>query len=98
MHVMINQFRLRPESAEDCLSVIEEYVAEVKAREPGVVVFEAYRQPDGVSFTQVVAFKDGKAELDHRDTDHGRKFRDSVAPLCDIPPGFTPGELVASTR
>jgi len=97
MHIKINQFRLWNQYVDECLPAIEEYVAMVKAKEPGVLAYASYRQPDGVSFTEVIAFKDGKAEVDHRDTEHGRKLRDSILPCCEVEPQFTSGDLVAST-
>ena len=97
MHIKISQYRLHYESVKNCLPAIEAYVAKVKATEPGVLAYASYRQPDGVSFTHVVAFRDGRAEIDHREAKHTRQFEDLLVPCCDIPPTFASGELVAST-
>lgn len=96
-HLMV-RYRVKKEKVDLIKKAIREFVDAVGKKEPGTLVYEAFQEPDGVSFVHFMAFRDTGTEASHRKTPHTLKFVDVLYPNCGQAPVFTELRLVRSTR
>lgn len=55
-------------------------------REPGIARFDVIRQTDdSTRFILVEVYRSVQATADHKETEHYRKWRDTVAPMMAVP-------------
>jgi quinol monooxygenase YgiN len=95
MITRIAQFRVRREAVADCLEAIREFVMAVRS-EPGTLLYESFRLPDGVTFQHAMRFRDEEAEEQHQRTEHQRRFAQALESSCEAPPSFTMVQTIAS--
>lgn len=94
----IAEYQVKEGEVEVCLEAIGKFLEGIEAGEPGTMVYEAFRKPDGVSFIHFMAFEDEEAEEVHRNTDHVRAFVEVLYPRCEVEPVFTSLTAVAGVR
>lgn len=96
MIAKIAEFKVKVDKLEECKKAIAEFVAAVKANEPGTILYESYQKTDSVSFIHTMYFKDAEAEEMHKNSPYVKKFVDILYPNCEIKPTFTDLKLLAS--
>ena len=84
----IAKFKVKQEHLDECLEAIREFVNAVKHHESDTLYYESFQEPDGVSFTHIMSFKDEEAEKYHRNTAHVNKFVNILYPNCEQKPVF----------
>jgi quinol monooxygenase YgiN len=80
------------------MEAIELFVASIATDEPETLSYESFLEGDGVSFLQLMRFRDEVAERYHHDTPHMRELLEALHPLCEEPPTFSDVILVAAAR
>jgi quinol monooxygenase YgiN len=88
MNYRIARFRVRPSEVAAAEKAIIAFVAQV-ADEPGTLRYESFREPDGVSYVQVMIFADDEAQAKHGQTAHMKAFVAELYPRCEAEPVFT---------
>lgn len=73
----------------DARAAVLAFVEEVRQKEPGTAVYEAFQEGDTRWFVHLMAFRDEAAEEAHRNSDHCRRFVSELSPLCEREPSFT---------
>jgi quinol monooxygenase YgiN len=84
----ILRFRVRPSEVAAVEKAIIAFVAQV-ADEPGTLRYESFREPDGVSYLQLMAFADDDAQAKHGQTAHMKAFLADLYPRCEAEPVST---------
>lgn len=93
------RFQVRPESLAKCRRAIEEFVAHIKANEPGTVMYVSLRQrDDSTSFLHYFIFRDEAARDLHANSDAVKRFTGVLYPETLAPVEFTEYAVVASTE
>lgn len=88
MNYRIARFKVRPSEVPAVEKAIIAFVAQV-ADEPGTLRYESFREPDGVSYVQLMIFADDEAQAKHGQTPHMKAFVADLHPRCEIEPVFT---------
>ena len=92
------RFKVRPEARERCEQAIREFVAYIKEREPGTLVYTSVQeQDDPTSFLHFFIFENAAARERHRNSDGVRRFTDVLYPETIAGVEFTEHAVVAST-
>lgn len=91
-HLMV-RYRVRKEKLSEAEHTIRDFIGAVR-QEPGTYVYEAFREPDGVSFVHIMSFQDEQAERIHRGAKHTKAFTEQLYPLCEHEPMFTELRLI----
>ena len=96
---MTARFQVRPESVEKCRQAIDEFVADVKRREPRTLLYTSLQERDNPTrFLHTFIFRD-KAALDiHSNSDAVKRFTSVLYPETLAPVEFTEYVVVASTN
>ena len=80
-----------------CLSAIREYVAWVRANEPGTLLYEVWQERDNpTSFVHICVFRDGAADRAHSASPALHKLTGIIGSECLAPVEFIDYELVAA--
>jgi quinol monooxygenase YgiN len=91
------RYQVRPESLERCLAAIHEFVAYVRANEPGTLRYEVWRErADPTRFVHIFVFRDAEADRIHSESDEVKKFAGILYPECLAPVEFIDYRQVVS--
>ena len=93
------RYQVRPESLERCLKAIHEFVAYVRANEPGTLRYEVWQEKgEPTRFVHIFTFRDAKADQTHSESEQVKKFAGILYPECLAPVEFIDYEFVVSNR
>jgi quinol monooxygenase YgiN len=91
------RYQVRPEALERCLAAIHEFVAYVRANEPGTLRYDVWQeQKDPTRFVHIFMFRDAGADRAHSESAEVKKFAAVLYPECLAPVEFTDYEQVVS--
>jgi quinol monooxygenase YgiN len=91
------RYQVRPEALERCLAAIHEFVACVRASEPGTLRYEVWQErEDPTRFVHVFVFRDAEADRIHSESSEVKKFAAVLYPECLAPVEFIDYDLVVS--
>jgi quinol monooxygenase YgiN len=91
------RYQVRPESLERCLAAIREFVAYVRASEPGTLRYEVWQErEDPTRFVHIFVFRDAEADRQHSESPEVRKFASVLYPECQAPVEFIDYHQVVS--
>ena len=91
------RYQVRREALERCLAAVQEFVAYVKAKEPGTLRYEVWQeQKDPTRFVHIFVFRDADADRIHSESAEVKKFAGILYPECLAPVEFTDYEFVVS--
>jgi quinol monooxygenase YgiN len=84
------RYQVRPEALQRCLAAIHEFVAYVRANEPGTLRYEVWQeQADPTRFVHIFVFRDAEADKVHSESAEVKKFASVLYPECLAPVEFT---------
>lgn len=90
-------YQLRPEALERCLAAIREFVAYVRANEPGTLRYEVWQEKeDPTRFVHIFTFRDAQADQIHSESVEVKKFASILYPECLAPVEFVDYQFVVS--
>jgi quinol monooxygenase YgiN len=83
------RYQVRPEAVERCLAAINEFVAYVRANEPGTLRYEVWQEEkDPTRFVHIFVFRDAEADRIHSESQAVKKFAGILYPQCLAPVEF----------
>jgi quinol monooxygenase YgiN len=83
------RYEVRPESLEICLPAIHEFVAYVRANEPGALRYEVWQDAEHPTrFVHIFVWKDAEANRMHGESAAVKKFAGILYPNCLAPVEF----------
>lgn len=84
------RYEVRPESLPECLRAIHEFVAHVRACEPGAIRYEVWQEAQRPTcFVHVFVWQDAAAKQTHGASAAVQKFAGILYPCCIAPVEFT---------
>src|SRR5678809_1033242 len=84
------RYEVRPETLEQCLAAIHEFVAYVRANEPGALRYEVWQEADHPTrFVHLFVWRDEAANRIHGESAAVKKFAGILYPNCLAPVEFT---------
>lgn len=93
------RFRIRPESLPICQAAIKEFLAYIKANEPGTLYYISLQeQDDPTSFIHYIVFRDDAGRQAHANSDAVKRFQDVLYPETLAPVEFMEYVMVASKQ
>ena len=93
------RYEVRPEALGRCLSAIGEFIAYVRANEPGTLRYEVWQERDHPTrFVHIFVFRDAEADRIHSESAAVKKFSGVLYPECLAPVEFIDYEQIASNR
>jgi quinol monooxygenase YgiN len=93
----IARYQVRPEALQRCLAAIHEFVAHVRANEPGTLRYEVWQErKDPTRFVHLFVFRDAEADRMHSESAEVKKFAGVLYPECPAPVEFVDFDLVVS--
>jgi len=91
------RYQVRPESLERSLAAIREFVAYVRANEPGTLRYEVWQERDDPTrFVHIFVFRDAEADRMHSESPQVKKFASVLYPECLAPVEFIDYQQVIS--
>lgn len=91
------RYQVRPAALKRCLAAIDEFVAYVRANEPGTLRYEVWQEKDDPTrFVHIFVFRDEAAHLAHSASAEVKKFAGILYPECLAPVEFTEYEFVVA--
>jgi quinol monooxygenase YgiN len=91
------RYQVRPQALGRCVAAIHEFVAYVRANEPGTLRYEVWQeQKDPTRFVHVFVFRDAEADRIHSASAEVKKFASVLYPECLAPVEFTDYDFVSS--
>ena len=91
------RYQVRPEALERCLAAIHEFVAYVRANEPGTLRYEVWQeQADPTRFVHIFLFRDAEADRIHSESQAVKNFSAILYPECLAPVEFIDYQQVVS--
>ena len=91
------RYEIRPEALERCLAAVHEFVAYVRANEPGTIRYEVWQEPDRPTrFVHIFVFRDAEADKIHSESPEVKKFAAVLYPECLAPVEFIDYQQVVS--
>jgi quinol monooxygenase YgiN len=91
------RYQVRPEALERCLGAIREFVAYVRAKEPGTLRYDVWQEEkDPTRFVHVFVFRDAEADRIHSESAEVKKFASVLYPQCLAPVEFIDYRQVTS--
>jgi len=83
------RYQVRPEAVERYLAAIHEFVAYVRANEPGTLRYEVWQEEkDTARFVHIFVFRDVEADRIHSESQAVKKFAAILYPECLEPVEF----------
>jgi quinol monooxygenase YgiN len=83
------RYQVRPGSLTRCLAAIREFVAYVRANEPGTLRYEVWQErEDPTRFVHIFVFRDAEADQRHSESAEVKKFASVLYPECLAPVEF----------
>src|SRR5437016_4558946 len=80
------RYQVRREALEKCLAAIHEFVAYVRANEPGTLRYDVWQeQVDRTRFVHLFEFRDAEADRIHSRSAEVKKFASILYPQCLAP-------------
>ena len=91
------RYQVRAGSLDLCLAAIHEFVAYVRAHEPGTVRYEVWQErADPTRFVHIFTFRDAEADRIHSESEAVKKFSGVLYPECLAPVEFVDYEQITS--
>ena len=91
------RYQVRPEALERCLAAIHDFVAYVRANEPGTLRYEVWQEHDNPTrFVHIFVFRDAEADKIHSESPEVEKFAAVLYPECLAPVEFIDYQHVIS--
>ena len=91
------RYQVRAESLERCLAAIREFVAYVRANEPGTLRYEVWQEhADPTRFVHIFVFRDAEADRIHSESREVKQFAAILYPECLAPVEFIDYQQVVS--
>ena len=91
------RYEVRPEALPRCLAAIQEFVAYVRAKEPGTLRYEVWQEPEHPTrFVHLFVFGDAAADQAHSESAEVKKFASILYPECLAPVEFIDYTQIAS--
>jgi quinol monooxygenase YgiN len=89
------RYEVRPESLDEVLAAIHEFVAYVRANEPGALRYEVWQEREHPTrFVHIFVWKDEAANRIHGQSSAVKKFAGILYPKCLAPVEFIEYEQV----
>jgi quinol monooxygenase YgiN len=83
------RYEVRPESLDECLAAIHEFVAYVRANESGALRYEVWQEAaHPTRFVHIFIWKDAEANRIHGESAAVKKFAGILYPNCLAPVEF----------
>ena len=83
------RYEVRPEALATCLSAIKEFVAYVRANEPGALRYEVWQESERPTrFVHIFVWRDAEANRHHGESAAVKKFAGILYPNCVAPVEF----------
>jgi quinol monooxygenase YgiN len=83
------RYEVRPESLEQCLTAIHEFVAYVRSNEPGALRYEVWQEAQHPTrFVHLFIWRDAEANRSHGESAAVKRFADILYPNCLAPVEF----------
>jgi quinol monooxygenase YgiN len=83
------RYEVRPEALEQCLAAIHEFVAYIRANEPGALRYEVWQEVDHPTrFVHTFVWENADANRVHGDSAAVKKFASVLYPNCLAPVEF----------
>lgn len=83
------RYEVRPESLAQCMAAIHEFVAYVRANEPGALRYEVWQEAKNPTrFVHLFVWKDEEANRIHGESAAVKKFAGILYPNCLAPVEF----------
>ena len=93
----VARYQVRRDSMERCLAAIREFVAYVRASEPGTLRYEVWQErKDPTRFVHIFVFRDAEANRMHSESAEVKKFTSVLYPECLAPVEFIDYQQVVS--
>lgn len=90
-------YQVRPEALDRCLAAIREFVAYVRANEPGTLRYQVWQERDDPTrFVHIFEFRDEEADRAHSESAEVKKFASILYPECMAPVKFVDYDQRAS--
>ena len=84
------RYEVRPEALDECLAAIHEFVAHVRAQEPGSLRYEVWQEAKHPTrFVHIFVWKNEEANRKHGESAAVKKFAGILYPNCLAPVEFT---------
>jgi len=91
------RYEVRPESIDEVLAAIHEFVAYVRANEPGALRYEVWQESERPTrFVHIFVWRDEEANRIHGQSDAVKKFAGILYPKCLAPVEFIEYQQVDS--
>jgi quinol monooxygenase YgiN len=91
------RYQVRVEALPRCLAAIDEFVAYVRAHEPGTLRYEVWQEHgDPTRFVHLFIFRDDAAQRRHSESAEVKRFASVLYPECIAPVEFVGYREVAS--
>jgi quinol monooxygenase YgiN len=91
------RYQIRLEGMVRCLGAIHEFVAYIRASEPGTLRYDVWQEHgDPTRFVHIFTFRDAEAERIHSESPAVKKFTGVLYPECMAPVEFIDYDLVDS--
>jgi quinol monooxygenase YgiN len=82
-------YEVRPESLAQCLAAIHEFVAYVRANEPGALRYEVWQDAEHPTrFVHIFVWRDAEANRIHGESAAVKRFAGALYPNCLAPVEF----------
>jgi len=90
-------YQVRPESLDQCLAAIHDFVAYVRKNEKGTLRYDVWQEKeDPTKFVHIFTFRDADADRIHSESEEVKKFAGILYPNCLSPVEFIDYQQVAS--
>ena len=93
------RYEVRPEALDEVMAAIHEFVAHVRANEPGALRYEVWQDKERPTrFVHLFVWRDEEANRAHGESAAVKKFAGILYPKCLAPVEFTEYRQVDANR